>query len=161
MAPRRRGPIRRAAKPLVVAITLTLLILGLRGNLDGALDRLDGADAPPDPVAILQEGTTSDAATPQTWTIDVPADQTLVVDARAVELVRQDEGSRIDNANPDRILLAAEGGHPYTLTLEDGRWAVVAERDGRREFCNRDRDPARDGDWGVRYMPASWGSDPC
>jgi len=159
MAQWRRGPIRRAAKPLVVAIAVALLILGLRGNLDGALDRLTGADDSPVPVAILQEGATTDAQTPLTWTIDVPADQMLIVDARAVLLVREDEGSRIDNVNPDRILLAAEGGHPHTLTLEDSHWAVVAQRDARREFCNRDR--AHDSDWGVSYMPGSWGSAPC
>ena len=142
-----------------MASALIVLVLGLRGNLDGALDRLNGGDAPPEPVAVLQEGATSDAETPRTWTLDVPAGQMLVVDARAVELVREDEGSRIDNTSPDRILLASEGGHPYTLTLEDGRWAIVASDDGRQEFCNRDR--ARAGDWGVRYMPGSWGSDPC
>ena len=95
--------------PLVVA---SVLILGLRGNLDSALDRLSGADAPPDPVAVIQEGATSNAETPRSWTLDVPAGQMLVVDARAVELIRADESSRIDNTSPDRILLAAEGGHP-------------------------------------------------
>ena len=159
MAQRRRGPTRRATKPFAIAIALVLLVLGARGNLDGVFDRLDGADDPPEPVTLLQEGSTPDAQTPQTWTLDVPAGQTLVVDARAVVLVREDEGSRLDNTSPDRILLAAEGGHPYTLTLEDGRWAVVAERDGRQEFCNRDQ--VRGGDWGVRYMPGDWGSDPC
>lgn len=159
MTQARRPQTRRNVVRLLGVTALILLILGLRGDLDGALDRLTGADDPPMPVAILQEGTIADGETRRTWTIDLSPDQMLIVDAHAVVLVREDEGSRIDNVNPDRILLAAEGGHPYTLTIEDGRWAVVAGQDGRAEFCSRDR--LRDGDWGVRYMPASWGSDPC
>ena len=155
MATGRRSRVRRVVAAIVVLAALSaVLVVGV----DSARDRLLESD-PSRTVVVLQEGATSTDASPRTWTVEVAPDQTLIVDAVSVELVREDEGSRIDNRNADGILLVAEGGHPYTLTLEEGRWAVVAEGDARQEYCNRQR--GRDGEWGVEYRPASWPSDPC
>lgn len=143
---------------VVLLACLVVLALLARGEIERARDRLFGSDAPVAVPILRQEATSADAPR-RTWTIDVAAGQTLIVDASSVDLVRDDEGSRISNASADRILLAAEGGHRYTVTLEDGRWVLVAETDGRREFCNQQR--SRHGPWGVRYRPSTWSSDPC
>ena len=149
---------RRTRSAVLVLIALTVLLLTIGGGLGVVRDRF----LPPGeltPVPILQQGDAPDDGSPHTWTIDVANGQMLILNASSVELVRGDDGSRIENANPDRILVAAEGGHPYTLTLVDGRWAVVAEADGRQEFCNQAM--SHDRDWGVRYMPAAWEAGPC
>jgi len=143
---------------VLAVVAVLVLAVALEAPVDFVRDRLTGSDEVR-PVAILEEGSTTDTVPSRTWTLDVAPGQTLIVNARAVELVRQDEGSRIDNTNPDRILLAAEGGHPYTVTLEDGRWVIVAEADARQEFCNQQA--SQDHDFGVQYKPSSWPSDVC
>lgn len=148
---------RRAAVLLAVA-AVPVLLLVVPEDLGRVRDRLSPAGEVT-PVAVLGQDAAPDDGSPRTWSLDVPPGQVLIVDAASVDLVREDEGSRIENANPDRILLVAEGGHPYTVTLRDGRWLLVAEADGRRAFCDRER--SRDGDWGVRYLPSSWPGDVC
>ena len=62
--------------------------------------------------------------------------------------VREDEGYRIENISPERILLDAEGGgHRYTSTIGAGHGTVMAKQDGRRELCSRDH--LHDGESGV------------
>ena len=139
-------------------VLLTVLLLGDGGGIGVVRDRFF-PPGEPTPVPILQQGDAPADGSPHTWTVDVASGQMLILNASSVELVRGDDGSRIENANPDRILVAAEGGRPYTLTLVDGRWAVVAEADGRQEFCNQAM--SQDRDWGVRYMPAAWEAGPC
>ena len=143
------------AVAVAVGLSTTLLLLG---GIDRVRDRIAGSSTPA-PIVVLQQGATSDDAPTGDWTIDVALDQLLIVDAASVELVREDEGSRIDNVNRDRILLAAEGPHRYALTVEDGRWELVAATDGRRAYCAWEG--SRDGPWGVRYRPASMASDSC
>lgn len=144
------------AVALVVGLLAAYIVMG--SGADRLRDRISGSETPV-PVVVLQQGATSVDAPTGTWTIDVALDQVLIVDAASVVLDREDEGSRIDNANRDRILLAAEGPHRYALTVEDGRWVLVAAGDGRRQYCAWES--SRDGSWGVRYRPAVLVSDPC
>ena len=158
MARGRRALLTRDRAAVLGLIAIPVLVLAFAWGIGRVRDLVSGSDEP-SAVAILREGSTTDGEPRRTWTVEVAPEQVLIVSAVSVDLVRQDEGSRIDNTNPDRILLAAEGGHPYSVTIEDGRWVVVSKDDGRREFCDQER--SRDSDWGVRYMPSSWPSDAC
>jgi hypothetical protein len=139
-------------------MAVALVAFAVGGGVGAIRDRIS-PPSEPTPVPILEQGEAPADGSPRTWTVDVAAGRMLILNASSVELVRDDDGSRIENANADGILLAAEGGHPYTLTLVGGRWAVVAEADGRQEFCNQELGQERN--WGVRYMPSSWGAESC